>query len=153
MSNMSATILREIVAKTFNVKATKVKLSGEIAPDKSWKNSSWNGSMGSSKNEFQIHGYSPLKGFVGISHIVGEYSGSNYAYSTTTDKEGLPLYSVENITDFLFFVVQETGHDRWDGGKNEEWDTTTLFKAPNFQEKIEKITKEDVAKWEAWLAE
>jgi hypothetical protein len=153
MSNMSATILREIVAKTFNVKATDVKLSGEIAPDKTWQDSFWNGSMGSSKNEFCVHGYSPAKGFVNISHIVGEYSGSNYAYSNTVNKEGLPLYAVEGIAEFIFFVVQETGHHHWDGGRNEEWENITLFKAPDFQEKLKQITKEDLSRWEAWLAE
>lgn len=150
--SMSASILREIVARTFNVKATNVILSGEISPSEKWQNSFFNGSMGKDENNFRIWGFNPKEGFIEISHIVGKKSGSNYAHSSSIDEDGQELHTVENIGDHVFFVVNNEGFDHWEGSRQEDWNTWTLYKAPNFKEHWEKIKQEDIARWEQWIA-
>lgn len=150
--NMSASILREIVARAFNVKATSVILSGEVSPCQKWQNDFFNGSMGENQTEFHIWGFNPKEGFVEISYIVGERSGSNYAHTSSVDEEGEELHTVDGVENFIFFIIYEEGYSHWEGSPSEDWNKWTLYKAPDFQEHWKKIEDEDIARWEQWLA-
>lgn len=148
---MSAQILRNLVASVFNIKATSVILSGEIAPDKSWQNSYKDGSCGSDEQNYKIWGFNPQKGFVELTECVGYRSSSNYAHSNSYDKEGKQLAEITNVEDYIFFLVNSNGYTAWSGSEHYDWNTWTLYKAPNFQSYWTAVEAADVQRWESWL--
>jgi len=150
-SNMSANILRSIVASTFNVKATNVVLSGEINPETSYQNSDTSGSLGSYEDNYQLFGFNPEEGFVELSEYIGDEHRSNYNHDREWSTPGTPLYDIPNIDRYIFLVVINTGHNRWQGSTDAEWDNTTLYKLPNFKEYWENIEEKDLNRWKEWL--
>jgi len=152
MANMSASILRNIVASVFNIKATNIILSGEVEPSMVWQDTYCDGSMGSDGKNYQVFGFNPKSGFEQL-NIVGTYQRSNYAHSGIIDEDGISLCNVENVTNYVFFLVIEEGHNRWSGSTQESWKHYTLYKAPDFKSHWAKIEANDLARWEQWLAE
>jgi hypothetical protein len=146
MANMSASILREIVAKVFEIQATKVKLSGEISP--TWKGSSTTGVSYtdiSDSGDFNIHGFNPVLGFQKIDGVIENthFSRGNHEKEHS---DACNLSEIEGIEDYIFFLV--ISGDNSDLPHSLEY---TLYKAPNFREHWTKLTKEDIARWEQWL--
>jgi hypothetical protein len=153
MANMTANIVRNIVAASFKIDARKVILSGEINPETSFQDRSWNGSMGEDSHSYAIFGWCAEAGFVNLNSIVGTYSGSNYAHSQLVDEPGKAIYEIEGVEKYLFFFIIETVYSNWEGSQFKDYTQHTLYKAPNFQEYKEKIEAADVARWERWLAD
>jgi hypothetical protein len=151
MANMSAEILRNIVAATFKINAREVILSGEISPKTSFQNSFWNGSMGESSTTRALYGWCATQGFVCLNKYVGEYSGSNYAHSQRIDEPGAAIAEIEGVEKYIFFFIIETVYSNWEGSQYENYTKYTLYKAPNFQEHLEKIETADVNRWQNWL--
>lgn len=151
MANMSAEIIRSIVAATFKINAREVKLSGEISSDTSFQDESWNGSLGENHTKRSLFGWCPTKGFVNLNEYVGEYSGSNYAHSQTIDEAGTPIFQIPSIETFVFFFLIEEVYSNWEGSQYENYTNYTLFKAPNFKEHLDKIETADVQRWQEWL--
>lgn len=150
-NEITASVLRNVVAKFANVHSTKIILKGEISPNFSVQDYFKNGSMGSSKNSFGVYGWSPETGFIPVNECIGEDSSSNYAHSDRTDIAGLDLHECQNVDKYLFFVVHEYGHNSWEGCNQELWDTWTLYKAPNFKETWDKIQLEEVQRLEDFI--
>ena len=153
MSNMSESILRNLVASVFNIKATRVTLSGEIEATANWQNSYMDGSCGSNRDTYTIWGFNPQTGFVDISNIVGRNERSNYTHSNTINELGKELHTVENAESYIFFLINNNGYSHWSGSNQEEWDSWTLFKAPDFKNHWDKIEQEDIERWNNWLNE
>lgn len=151
MTNMSANILREIVSRTFNVNAKQVILSGELKHDESWKDVYFDGSMGSDEDIYKIYGYNHKDGFVDLSKYVGRKSGSNYAHSSSYDKDGARLCDIPEIDKYIFLVVRNIGYTAWEGSSHSEWNKTYLYKLPSFTEYWQKIENEDLKRWEKFL--
>ena len=138
-NQIAASILRNIVAQFAGVNARQIKLEGEISPNFEIQNTYKDGSMGYSKEVFKVFGWSPETGFVQITECIGEDSSSNYAHSNSIDKNGLFLHECPNVDKYLFFVINNEGCNRWEGSLQTEWDTWTLYKAPNFQQVWDKV--------------
>jgi hypothetical protein len=153
MGNMSAKILREIVARTFNVVATTIILSGEIEATKSFQNQYFDGSLGSNGNSIRLFGYNHRDGFVDLSQHVGLKSGSNYAHSSSTDVDGTRLCDIQNVDNYIFIVVIEEGYSCWEGSEQRRWNNCSIYKLPNFLENWEKEERTNIARWEQWIKE
>lgn len=150
--NTAASILRELVGRSFEVNPRQVKLSGFINPDWSEQDSYFDGSMGSSKETVRIWGFSTTERFVEL-HIVGQNKGSNYAHSTSINRRGTPIHEVDNVERFVFFVVHKEGYDSWQGQEHTEWNDWTIYKAPYFASHITKLTESDIERWQKWVSE
>lgn len=152
---MSATILRTIIGKRFEVAPSKIVLSGEINTDHSWVNSSHGGSMGSEANSYDIYGFKvnedKMFDFIDLSEFVGHDYKSNYAHSESFYDEGILLHEIPNIDNFIFIVEVNQGHRKWSGQRQEEWDSITLFKCPDFKEKWAEVEANDLLRWKNWL--
>jgi hypothetical protein len=78
---------------------------------------------------------------VDISHCVGEYSGSNYAYSQKIDKKGSPLFeSVPPGTDYI--VIRQDYYSDWQGSQLEEEIAFTIYKKVDSQKMSLQAEKE-----------
>lgn len=150
MTNMSASILRNLVSSVFNVKATEVRLSGEISPDWTGYAGRTRGGMWDAEEDCAIWGFNPKSGFT-LLNIVGDLE-QGYQDGPVYEEGAIPLFEVEGISDYIFFVVNHKGYYS-DNQRSEEYNNWTLFKAPNFKEYIYKVQKEDIARWEQWISE
>ena len=153
MANMSAEILRNIVASVLKVNARNVVLSGEldvntvISDDQghSW----WNGASYCMEN---LYGFSSNKGLIKLD-IIREYDWTNGHSSDTvhTDGETVANYleRTNQMEEFLFFVI--IGNAKSYGESEEPYNYCKLFKCPNFKEYYNKLKQQDIARWEQWL--
>lgn len=146
MANMSASILRNVVASVFKIRPESVILSGEIEPTRSFTgHNCW--SSQSDTWSFKLWGFNPRKGFVDLNDYVGcsrnSTSGENYG------DEGTPLHLIPGIEEFVFFLVNED----FTSGNGTDYDcfTWTLYKAPDFKKKWAEIEEEDVKRWNDWI--
>lgn len=151
MTNMSANILRELVASIFGIKATSVKLSG-ILPERfcvSEDNSY--GSSYSCNGTVSVHAFSPTKGFVEVQGS-RNYSSQN-ANGSWNNEYGVSFGDCSKHPESIFFVVRKQSSG-WQEGR-EDWDNdmTTIYKSPDFKSHWDKIEQQDIARWEQWLAE
>lgn len=149
MSNMSASILRELVSRVFKIDSLNVILSGEIRPDWEGHSGFSYGSMWEKKEEVSIWGFNPHRGFCRL-NIVGEISQQGADAPVYRDGE-IPLLKVKEIEEYLFFVVNEKEYYS-DNQRSENSDLWTLYKAPNFKEYLQKIEAIDIQKWKSWLS-
>ncbi len=160
MANMSATILRSIVASVFKVNPNSVQLSGELSPEFIPQNdrghSWWDGA---SKIQHNVWGFSPETGFVCIAgNTVNGIKESTdklkreYKYSQNGDvyhKDGEPLHSHPDATKFAFFIINSDGKSYGEPG--EYYSDWTLYKAPNFKTFMESGEASDINRWSAWV--
>jgi len=149
----ASNILRELVARVFEVEAQKVILSGELDLMTSWKTSFFNGSCGEEKEDIKVFGFDPESGFKSLNDFVGHSYGSNYAHTEPTNQEGVPFIEIPENEKFLFVVVIEKGHSEWEGSSSEKWNTTRLFSIDRekLQELKKELEKSDEERWEMWL--
>ena len=142
---MSASILRNLVASVFNVKATSVVLSGEISPH-------WKGhyTSGVSYMDYtidgivKIWGFDPKKGFKEIEGVIKHTQMFNGNHdSHFFDAEALHT----KVSGSEVFFVTEHFTDTI----GSEGSSYTLYKAPDFKSHWAAIKATDVARWEEWL--
>jgi len=141
---MSATILRNLVSSVFNIKATKVVLSGEISHKYSIHNHVGQAYM-DYEDFTQLFGFNPKDGFKELTNefaTVTSYSNGNHHQDTV---DGCPLLEVDGIEQYLFFVEisERIGISAYRD--------ITLFGAADFKTKIASIEAADLARWEQWL--
>ena len=164
MANMSASILRELVAKVFNIKATQVILSGELSPTTIFQNDRGHSWWGGASHCIQtVFGFNPNLGF---KRICGEWNMGlgiannefvlkrDYAYSDNGEfyeSKGDEIGTLENGEDFIFFFVRSNEKGYGETAETEE--NFYLYKAPNFSEFLAKVEEKDIARWEQWLLE
>jgi uncharacterized phage-associated protein len=153
MANMSATILREIVGRILNVKATQVKLSGEMDINFVEGDCSTSGNLYSNDNTVLCWAFEPKQGLVYVPTIKTGGSSSNANGSWEQDYGVTAEYLNDNYPDALFFVIRHYGSYSDCNGRDEEYDNITLYKSPDFTTHYAKIEQEDIARWEQWLSE
>jgi len=142
---MSATILRELVSKVFQVRSKNVILSGEISPKATYGgNTCW--SSQTTEQFYNVWGFCPTKGFVKLVNFVSNYN--NNTDGSGSETEGCELHEVANVEDYVFFLVHDRVKAHDDRYCSSDW---TLYKAPNFAAHWAKITDLDVTRWEVWL--
>jgi len=163
MSNMSASILRNIVGSVFPVSTKNVILSGEISPEFIPQNecghSWWNGA---SEQYDCVWGFNPKTGFKRITETEEDLEtiaspsewmiNRAYHYSHNGDSEfeaGEMLLDHPEANEFVFFLVNSRGRNY--GEQGETFDTWTLYKAPDFKKKWAEIEEEDVKRWNDWI--
>lgn len=162
MANMSAKILREIVSRVFDVKASRIKLSGEISPEfipqydrgHSW----WSGA---SSQEDTVFGFDPKIGFRIVAggynaeknfgvHFADNTISREYQYSdngSVQHEAGQKLAELPDADHYILFLVHSEGY----GDEAEWYSEWTLYKAPNFAAHWAEIDAADVQRWEEWL--
>lgn len=149
--NMSAKILRNIVAATFKVDAKSVVLSGQISAD--WtrcSNTCW--SSQTTKETHKLWGFNSIKGFVALTDecVSKGHNHSDGTWTSTNSPKFVgELSKVHNIEDYIFFVYRSVGNAYHD--ESQSWDNWSLYKAPNFREHWDKVNSADIARWEQWL--
>ena len=147
MSNMSAKILREIVARSLNVKATSIVLSGEINPETSLTgNTCW--SSQTTEHHYQLFGFNPQQGLVNLNQYVGNQN--NASDGTQHGTEGTSICNIKDVEQYIFFIIIEDIR-----AYDERWSdySIKLFKAPDFKSHWASIEEQDLARWEQWLSE
>lgn len=152
MANMSASILREIVASTLNVKATEVKLSGEMPLNAVYDGCSTGGELYSDSNVVTAFSFSPKEGLREVPAIITHRQTASNANGTWENSYGYTAeYLAEVCPDALFFVIKEE-NDYWDCNGRDEYSLThTIYKAPDFREHWSKVEEEDIRRWSSWL--
>jgi hypothetical protein len=148
MANMSASILRNLVSSVFNVKATEVVLSGEISPYWTGYAGKTRGGMWNASDNTAIWGFCPRSGFV-LLDIIGDLVQSDQD-APVYQENAIPLCDVQNVSDYIFFVVHQQGSYS-DNQRSEEYNSWTLYKAPNFRAYMESLENADIARWESWV--
>jgi hypothetical protein len=151
MANMSANILRELVSRVFEVRATEVKLSGELNPEFDLNGgTSYSSSCGHSVNSNTVYAFNPESGF---KEIAGDDSHWSDGSGGRHEAAPYPLHEHPDVSgDELFFVIKNIYNSgSWDGDRDAV--TWTLYKAPDFRAKRDLVEAIDVARWEAWLEE
>ena len=159
---MTAGVMRNLVSSIFKFRPEFIELKGEISPDfipvedrgHSW----WSGAA---EQYDSIWGFSPETGFIRIaggSRTEGWTKDSStmlsreYSYSNNGDvthEEGCAIKYHPQADEFLFFIIHSYGKEYGDTG--EDFETLSVYKAPNFKEHFDKIEKEDIVRWEQWL--
>lgn len=154
MTNMSASILREIIARTLNVKATSIVLSGVLPENFVAEGCSTSGNLYSDTNDVYCWAFNPKQGLIQVPTICVNTMYASNANGTWENSYGVTFeYLATNYPEALFFVVRCSGSYSDCNGRNEEYDNITLYKAPNFKEYWAKIEESDIQRWEKWLAE
>ena len=146
MANMSASILRNVVASVFKIRPESVILSGEIEPTRSFTgHGCW--SDRSDTYCYNVWGFNPQKGFVDLDEYVGFYY--NNTSGEAEGEAGVPLMHIPGVDEFVFFLVNYN----LDSGNGDDYDcfTWTLYKAPDFKKKWAEIEEDDVKRWNDWI--
>ena len=146
----SAQIVRQIVSSIFHIKATEVVLCEEIDPNSCWWDGNTGGGMWDNHREISVYGFNPKDGFVNLSHIVGrEQQGRNDDPIYHVNE--IPLYEVENVENYMFFIIHLINNYSDSNGQSSETDTWYLYKAADFKQYKQKIEEEDILRWEKWM--
>jgi len=146
VANSAAAILRQVVSSVFKVPANSVRLSGEIDPQ--WMGSNTTGISYMSHSEtgdFGIWGFNPKTGIKQISGVISNthmYHGNHDQNYTHAER----LCDVKGIEEYVFFIVLSGDDSDLPYSQN-----YTIFKAPNFKEYFDKVTTEDITRWENWI--
>ena len=149
MSNMSASILRNLVSSVFGIPATSVILSGEINPNWTAYAGSTRGGMWDSEEDNAIWGFCPQTGFK-LLNIIGDLV-QDEPDSPVYERNAIHLFEVDDVEDFIFFVV----HNKFsysDNQRLDESDSWTLYKAPDFQSYIASVEEADIERWQSWIS-
>lgn len=154
MANMSAEIIREIVASTLKIKATQVILSGVLPENFCIEAVSTSGNLYTNSNDNCVWAFNPQQGLVRLQQVCISENAASNANGTWENSYGYTFCTLaEQAPDAIFFIVMESSDYSDCNGRDEHSLTYTLFKAPDFKEYWAKVEKKDIARWEQWLAE
>ena len=150
MANMSASILRNLVNAVFGVKATEVVLSGVISPDSKWYAGKTGGGMWDNERDVRVWGFNPQSGFHHITECVGDeiQSGND---APVYFENAIPLAECEGVDKFIFFVVNIKNSYSDSNGRNEDENSWTLYKAPDFGAYLASVEEQDLERWQSWV--
>ena len=142
MANMSANILRNLVSSVFNVKATKVRLSGDISPE--YKGYSVDACIAGYSTTEKVWAFNAQKGFRQLNCVANTqyYNGGCDSYFHDAPVLG------ECLVEGDIFVLIFSDSDSPNYDDNTSWN---LFKAPDFQEWRKNVEAQDLTRWESWL--
>lgn len=140
-ANMSATLLRKIIASKLGCDPTQVILSGEIKPDyiaTTSKHTSFDCSW-----EHETTLYAMYKGSFEVVEGVHDIKRTNG--HETNHEYGIPLYKIEKAHEAILFVeVSAQASNDW-------IQEIRVYKPADFAGKLAQVTQEDIARWENWL--
>jgi hypothetical protein len=147
--NMSAQILRNIVASTLNVKATTVKLSGELPTNFSISENNSTGNLFNCNQTIKVWAFEPKTGLVEVKGS-DNYDSQN-ANGSHNVEYGVCFADCAKHSTAIFFIVEDKNHG-WQSG-SESWDNhdIVLYKAPDFKSHWAKIEEKDIVRWKQWL--
>ena len=151
MSNMSAEILRNIVSSVLNVKATQVKLSGQMSINFVEGDCSTHGNLYSNNNNVLCWAFDPKQGLIPVKTIKTGGSSSNANGTWEQDYGVTAEYLNTNYPNALFFVIRHYGSYSDCNGRDEEYDNITLYKSPDFTAHYATIEEQDIVRWKQWL--
>ena len=149
MANMSASILRNLVASIFNVKATQVKLSGELPENFVLSECNSTGSLFDCNQKVAVWAFESKTGFVKVKGA-NSYRSQN-ADGSWNNEYGVAYSDCANHSEAIFFLVHNKEWGWQEGRANWNTESWTLYKAPDFKSHLEKIEQSDVQRWEEWL--
>jgi hypothetical protein len=134
MDNMSAEILRNIVAFCFNTEAKKVILSGTMPARYSVQACSVSGDLYRDWEELSVWGYDPQKGFLQIPSILIEENAKQNGDRSWENAYGYTAqYLREQMPEAIFFV-QHFKLDKWidhqSGREVEKCEKWTVYSPP-----------------------
>lgn len=142
---MSAIMLRQIVAKQFNVNPRHIILSGQAKPEDTFEATIGVAYVKDCTDSLGLYSFNG-KEWIDLSYAVG----GTFYYNGNHDrdyKDSLPLFEVAT-GDEILFVTDEVGKN-----DNNYYRHITVFKAPSFQTHWDKIEAEDIERWENWVSE
>ena len=126
-----------------------VKTLDEDILIQSFEDRYWDGSLGSDEDIFKIDFIFEDGEIIKNAVKMGEYSGSNYAHSSTVDVKGETIAEAIdrlNIANKLQYIaVYNKGYSNWEGSPVERWDNLTIYSLPpevNIGDIIIKLKKE-----------
>jgi len=140
-SNMTAQLVRNLVASKLNCNPCDVILSGEINPSYlaiTKKHTSFDCSW-----ECETTLYAMYKdSFEKVSEVDNTYSTNGHESSST---KGIPLFEVAKAQEAIFFVeVSKEAMNGWD-------EEVRVYKPADFAGKLAQVTADDITRWENWL--
>jgi hypothetical protein len=152
MANMSAQIVREIVASSLKIKATNVILSSVLPENFCVEAVSTSGCMYSNSNDCRVWAFNPQQGLVLLQQSVITENAASNANGTWENSYGYTFEMLaEQAPEAIFFVVMESSDYSDCNGRDEHSISYTLYKAPDFKSHWAKIQQEAIARWEQWL--
>jgi len=116
----------------------------------SFQDKSWDGSAGSDESIYEIFFYNGGRIYKDVVKI-GEFSGSNYAYTQKVDLPGESLAEAiyrfaknNSICEDFCIIIKNKGYYNWSGSPYRKWYTITVYqqKNNNVLDLIEEIIKE-----------
>lgn len=152
MANMSARIVREIVASSLKIKATNVILSGILPENFIVEAVSTSGNLYNDSNDNCVWAFNPQQGLVRLQQGCISESAASNADGSWENSYGYKFSDLaEQAPEAIFFVVMESRDYSDCNGYNVHDCSYTLYKAPNFSAYMESIEQTDVNRWEQWL--
>ena len=145
----------QVIERLFQgqISATSIQLMKDekIDLEKTFQETYWDGSMGSNKDQIEVFVWDMKNGLKKLHINIGEYSGSNYAHSDTTNQEG------ERLIDALLrldtcpthIAIRNWGYSSWEGSQSSHWDRLKVYRIDHedvrvFAEKEEVEQKQQI---------
>lgn len=148
---MSASILRELVASIFKIKATSVILSGVISPYYIQSENNSSGGMWSENSSNILWGFNSQKGFICLSEYSKKFFNDGHD-GPLHSEGGIKLIDIPEVDSYIFFVeVKEEGYSCPSNNEDRFGVSYTLFKSANFADYRDKINNQDIVRWEQWI--
>ena len=101
---------------------------------KDFQNRYWDGSLGSDENKFQIDFVLTDDNVIKNAVQIGQYSGSNYANSSTVDYRGETIAEAIDRLDIgdkiKYIVIYNKGYSNWAGSDCESWNNLIIYRIP-----------------------
>lgn len=139
MSNMSAEILREIVASTLKLDTNRIKISGVMSESFEVDEVSTSGNLYSSVEECNVWAFNPEKGLELIEKKLISYNVASNANGTWENSYGYDYrYLLNEAPGALFFVVHELLDYSDSNGSNNYQESYTIYRA-NIPEIVKKV--------------
>ena len=148
--NMSASILRQIVASTLKIDARGVKLSGILPTNFLVSECNSSGNLYSCSQTIKVWSFTTKDGLKEVRGS-GGYATQN-ANGSWNDEYGVSFKDC-SAHKAIFFVVRDTESGWQQGSESWDRDSVTVYKAPNFKEHYDKLEVEDIKRWEKWITE
>ena len=108
----------------------------------------WDGSLGSSKEEYSVDFVLDNGEIIKNAVKVGEHSGSNYAYSQEVYIKGETIAeAIDRLgiaSQIRYIVVYFSGYNDWSGQELRKWNDLTIYKNSNcyIEKYIENLKRE-----------
>lgn len=143
MANMTAQLVRNLVASKLNCDPCNVILSGEISPDYEASSSKHTSFDCDWEHSTKLYAWFPNE-FKEIPEVISKYVTNGHTQDDYRT-ESVPLYKVEGMDRVILFVEEYTA-------ARIDWNREIrVYKPADFAGKLAQVTEEDITRWENWL--